>query len=116
MNLYISSYEYSDFEIPRKVQQLYKVNLEGRNCLVIEVIEPLIGQKYGLINDVTKFYLINRVDEQAFEKFEKFPIDVFVFIPRNDNILHVTSLLDLQNIAWACIYDNHKDAFDHLII
>ena len=116
MELYISSYEYSDFDIPRKVLQYHKIKLEGKNCLIIEVDRPLIGQKYGLLNDITKFYLINRVDEQAFDKFKKYPIDVYVLIQKKDNTASVSSLLDLQNIAWACIYNNQKDAFEHRII
>lgn len=117
MELYLSSYEYNDFEIPRKVTHFQKTKLSDRNVLIVEVDQPLIGQKYGLLgNDITKFYLVNRVDENAFEKLNKFPIDVHVLIIGNSEIVYPSSLEELQNIAWACLYDNKKDAKKHRII
>lgn len=114
MKLYLSSYEYNDFEIPRKVLQYQKTKLDDRNALVIEVDKPLIGQKYGLLDKyVTKFYLINRIDEDAFEKLNKFPIDVHVLIVKSPETVNPFSLSELQNIAWACLYDNEKDAISH---
>lgn len=117
MKLYLSSYEYSDFEMPRKVLQYQRTKLDDRNALVIEVDKPLIGQKYGLLgNDITKFYLVNRVDENAFNKLNKFPIDVHVLIVKNPETINPSSKSELQNIAWACLYDNEKDAINHRVI
>ena len=117
MKLYLSSYEYNDFEIPRKVLQYQKIKLDDRNALVIEVDKPLIGQKYRLLNkDVTKFYLMSRVNESAFDKMNKFPIDVHVLIVKKPEIINPSSLAELQNIAWACLYDNEKDAINHRVV
>lgn len=117
MKLYLSSYEYNDFEIPRKVLQYQKTKLNDRNALIIEVDKPLIGQKYGLlVKGVTKFYLINRVNEDAFEKLNKFPIDVHVLIVKSPETVNPSSLSELQNIAWACLYDNEKDAISHRLV
>lgn len=111
MNLYLSSYEYNDFKISRKVLQYKKTKLDGRNTLIVEVDKPLIGQKYGLLDkDVTKFYLVNRFNEDAFDKLNQFPIDVYVLIVKNYETINPSSLSELQNIAWACLYDNEKDA------
>jgi len=59
MKLYLSSYEYNDFEIPRKVLQYQKIKLDDRNALVIEVDKPLIGQKYGLLNKDCPFPVLS---------------------------------------------------------
>ena len=117
MKLYLSSYEYNDFEIPREVLQYQRKKLDDRNVLIIEVDKPLIGQKYGLLdNDISKFYLVNRVDENAFDNLNKFPIDVHVLIIKKTETINPSSLSELQNIAWACLYDNEKDAINHRVI
>jgi hypothetical protein len=117
MKLYISSYEYKEFEIPREVLHYQKINLDKRNVLIVEVDQPLIGQKYGLLgDDITKFYLVNRVDENAFDKLNKFPIDVHILIVKNPKTINPTSIMELQNIAWACLYDNKKDAINHRVV
>jgi hypothetical protein len=117
MKLYISSYEYNDFEKPREILCYQKIKLNNKNCMVVKVNQPLNGQKYGLLgDDIIVFYLINRFDEQAFDKLDKFPIDVYVLIRKENNVVDISSLSELQNIAWACLYDNEKDAKDHRII
>ena len=114
MKLYLSSYEYNDFEIPRRVLHYLKIKVDDRNVLVIDVDKPLDGQKYGLRDlDIIRFYLVNRVDENAFEKLNEFPIDVHVLIVKNTANSDPSSLSELNNIAWACLYDNEKDAMNH---
>ena len=117
MKLYLSSYEYRDFEMSRKITHFQRMKLDNRNVLKIEVENPIIGQKYGLLgNNITTFYLVNRVDENAFEKLTQFPIDVHVLIVANSEINSPSSLEELQNIAWACLYDNEDDAKNHKIV
>jgi hypothetical protein len=117
MELFISSYEYEDFAIPRRILHYQKTKIDDRNCLIIEVCKPLIGQKYGLYScAINMFYLINRVDEYSFDKLNKFPIDVYVLVVKTPDIINAVSLSELQNIAWACLYDNETDAYKHRII
>jgi len=114
MELYLSSYEYADFDIPKKVIQYRKTVIDNRNVMVAEIDAPLIGQKYGFGDaDVSVVYLINRVDEDAFEKLNSFPIDVHVLIPKVKGDKEPLTLSQLQNIAWACLYDNETDARIH---
>ena len=119
--LYISSYEYDDFAIPRRVLHYRKTTIQCtdcfRNCLVIETDNPLIGQKYGLQDHyVNTFYLINRVDEYAFDNLDEFPIFVYVTIVKTAECTNPVSLSELQNIAWACLYDNETDAYEHRVV
>ncbi len=117
MNLYLSSYEYHDFASPRKILKYHKTVINKKNVLIVDVDTPIIGQKYGLSgHDVIKIYLVNRVDESALIKLEKFPIDVHILIPKNIKSLEPSSMSQLQNIAWGCIYDNEIDARNHRIL
>src|SRR6185369_593437 len=114
MELYLSSNDYKSFEVPRRVTDYKKIKLGTRNVLQIEVAEPLIGQSYGFGGtDITTFYLVNRFDESAFEKLNEFPIDVHVLIVKNPETKKPSSFDELRNIAWACLYDNAKDAKYH---
>lgn len=84
MELYLSSSDYIGFEYPRKILHFRKEKVENRNTLIIEVDIPVIGQEYGYgETDINTFYLINRFDENAFDKLDKFPIHVHVFIPKD---------------------------------
>lgn len=47
MKLYLSSYEYDDFESPKEILQYHKTIIGDRNVMVVDVDKPLIGQKYG---------------------------------------------------------------------
>lgn len=117
MKLYLSSYEYKDFEIPKEITHFHRMVLEDRSVLIVEVKQPLVGQKYGLLNnDITSFYLVNRVDENAFEKLDRFPIDVHILIIKENITINPSSFKELQNVAWGCLYDNEKDAIEHRIV
>ena len=117
MQLYLSSYEYELFRNPRKILHYRKEIIDNRNILIVEVDQLIIGQKFGLLDtDISTLYLINRFNEQAFDNLESFPIDVHVLIPKSSRNLLPSSLSDMQNIAWACLYDNIQDAEKHKMI
>jgi hypothetical protein len=114
MTLYLSSYEYPDFDIPRTVNHFERMQLDGREVLAIEVEQPLIGQKYGWFDkDITTFYLVNRFEEGAFERLQQFPIDVQVYVMKSSTTILPHSLDELQQIAWACLNNNEGEARDH---
>ena len=116
MKVYLSSYDYYSFQEPRQILHYQKIKVGNRNTLIVEVDRPLIGQKYGWEgNVITTFYLVNRVDENAFDKLDKFPIEVHVTATKTHKAATPTSLSELQNIAWACLYDNEQDAIEHKI-
>jgi hypothetical protein len=116
MNLYLSSYEYEEFDIPRKVLHFERLQLDNRDVLAVEVKQPLNGQKYGLLGEeITMIFLVNRVDERAFISLNRFPIDVHILIIKSLKTFLPHSMDELQNIAWGCLYDNELDAKNHLI-
>lgn len=111
MNLFLTSDDYADFLIVRKIIDYQKTVIDNRNVLKVVVNEPLIGQKYNLgTYDPDVVYLINRHDENAFDKFNAFPIGVHVLIVKTTTKLTPTSLDDLQHIAWACLFDDETTA------
>ncbi|HYM94358.1 MAG TPA: hypothetical protein VET23_09490 [Chitinophagaceae bacterium] len=119
MKLFLSSEEYYDFEVPRELIRYFKKNIENRNVIIAEISNPLIGQKYGWgAEDITNLYLTNRFmeDQEAIEKLNKFPIHVQILIPKSNRNQSPSSLSELQNIAWACLYDNEEDARNHILI
>lgn len=116
MELFISSYDYMDFVKPRKILRFQHIQISGRKGLIVDVDVPLDGIKYGRQEkELHQLILLNRVDEHAFDSLKKFPIDVFVLIEkesgnREQNPIEVR---ELKNIAWACLYNNEKDAAKH---
>lgn len=116
MKLYLSSYEYEIFENPREITQIKKVYIDKKSVLIVEINEPILGQKFGLGGTlIHTLYLVNRFKDSSFDNFNKFPIDVHVFIPITNEIIIPTTFIDMQNIAWACIYNNKLDAMNHNI-
>lgn len=114
--LYLSSYEYDDFSVPREVIQYHELTIDGRKVMMLHIENPLIGQQYGWGGeDIDKIYVTNRFEGDSLDKLDTFPIDVYVLIPKNPKIFLPSSLSELSNIAWACLYDNLKDAENHKI-
>lgn len=60
--------------------------------------------------------MLNRVDEDAFEKLNHFPIDVHVLVSKNLENKNLSSLSELKNIAWVCLYNNKEDARNHKVV
>ena len=114
MKLYISSYEFETFETSREILHFQKQLIDNRYTLVVEVDNPVIGQRYGFLDkDIYTLYLVSRFNELALDKLDRFPIDVHVFIQKSSILPNKISISNMQNIAWACLYDNEEDAKAH---
>lgn len=110
MDLFLTSDDYSDFQSLRKIQSYHKTRLDDRDVLVVKVDIPIIGQKYGLGDyDPDTLYLLDKYDEPLLTRLSQFPINVYVTIVKERNSTP-SSLSDLNNIAWASLYDNYNDA------
>lgn len=112
MKLFLSSSENVGFLTQREIISYERNRLENRNVLIVKVDIPLKrdGRYYGKLGDkIDIFYLINRIDERAFDKLDCFPINVYVCLPKNIDE-EIISIKQLENIAWADIYDNFEDA------
>ena len=115
MVLYLSSDEYEEFALPRKCLELRHVKLNNRDCLLIKVDVPVIGQTYGFgERDVHNLLLVARFKDSHLRKLKRFPIDVHVFIPADlDNPSAEKPWDKMLNVGWATLYDNELDAKMH---
>ncbi len=112
--MYISSYEYDEFKNPRKIVSSNKIEFEGRVVFKVIVDTPIFGQDYGLGGAyISELYLVGRFEE--LKELNSFPFEVHVFIPKSDQFNSINSLSQLQNIGWASVYDNERDAAEHKI-
>lgn len=109
MNLYLMSLDYYDFQTIRKVLEYRYITIDGIQVLKIRTDLSIIGQKYGLGDyNPDVFYLTNKYNNDNLIHLTGFPIAVVVHITMsvNKNPIHFS---DLQNIAWAELYNNISD-------
>ncbi len=112
--MFLSSYEYDEFKKPRKIVSSNKIEFEGRVVFKVIVDAPIFGQDYGLGGaDISELHLVGRFEE--LKELNSFPFEVHVFIPKSNKFDNINSFVQLQNIGWASVYDNEKDAIEHKI-
>jgi hypothetical protein len=111
MKLYLSSYEYDEFSLPKEILTYEPQVINNRNCLVVTLKEPIVGNKYGFNHDLFKFILVDRFDDEHLKRLKGFPIDVHVFVYEEEK----KTWEEMKNIAWACLYDNLQEAKEHKI-
>lgn len=119
MNLFISSSDYCNFNIVRTVLYYEIILIDDIEMMLIETNIPIIGQPYGLgALDPSKFYVANRYigAQRQLKELKQFPIEVYVYIVSNTSEYNkIEHISQLQNIAWACLYDNETDATQHRV-
>jgi hypothetical protein len=117
--LFLSSYEYKSFAIPRKIEQYTWGSIEERDCLIVGIDVPVDGRKYDLPNNhITTLYLLNRFadDIAIFQNLNSFPIEVHVLISKSSTLEVISSYSQFKHIVWATLYDNLKDAESHIVV
>jgi hypothetical protein len=113
--LYLSSGDYKDFRIVRRIERFGWIALEDHNYLIIEVDLPLNLVKDSSSNLLIKsFYLLHRFIDQAttFKNLSHFPVYVHVLIPKLQLDKKLNSFNDFTNLAWATLSDDLKDVED----
>jgi hypothetical protein len=110
--LYLSSGDYKDFQIIRRIERFDWITLANHNYLVVEVDVPVDLAKDSSSNLLIKtLYLLHRFVNQAtaFKNLSCFPIYVHVLIPKLQVDKKLNSFSDFTNLAWATLSDNLKD-------
>lgn len=112
MDLYIVSDDCIDFEKPVKVLGFDKIDILGRKCLFIELEKSIDYSEYGILSPVSKFILVDRFSYNRLNDLNEFPIEVHVFIPKDETNPKIgfKKWSDLFNAAWANVYDNYEKA------
>lgn len=112
MELYIVSGDCIDFEKPIKILRFDKIDILGRKCLFIEIEKPIDYSDYGISGPISKFILVDRFSYNRLGDLNEFPIEVHVFIPKDEinPKQGFNKWSELFNAAWANIYDNYEKA------
>lgn len=105
--LYLSSTDTIDFEIPRRITELRHLVIDERPVLEVRLDRPVCifdQEPSEIVTD--RLYLTNRHvgGEEKIERLDTFPIEVYVLTPKHSTA-DPTQLDDLRNIAWATLYD-----------
>ncbi len=113
-DFHLASLDYPDFKGPRRCYRIKRLQGEHRDdFLAIRVDPGLPGQDYGYGHkDIDTFVSLPRHVGCSLFPVTKWPLDVHVFIPRDDSIVNLGKLRkdQLYHIAWAELYPTAEDA------
>jgi hypothetical protein len=87
----------------------------GKLCVLAELDPPIVGQQFGLRNDVRQVILASRHEGGDLSNIQEFPCFVHVAALVADNVAdqEIISTADLQNLAWGELYRTRSDAEHH---
>lgn len=114
---YISSLESVTFEPVRECKLNKRMMFDtGKQCALVKLSPAVIGQPWGLSNDIEFFVLASRHKEEKLFPLTKFPCFVHVARLRSGAAMEgdVVSMADLENIAWCELYRTRSDAEKHV--
>jgi hypothetical protein len=88
----------------------------GKECVLVRLSPPVIGQDYGLGTDIEDFVLTNRHGGEGLSPIREYPCFVFIARPLVDDIgqRDEISKNDLEIIAWGELYRTESDAEKHV--
>jgi len=84
--------------------------------VLVRLSPKVIGQEYGLVEDLELFVLVNRHDGETLFSIKSFPCFVFITRPLVDNIQNFDEISndDVEIIAWGELYRSKHDADNHV--
>ncbi len=110
---YLSSLESTLFEPVRKCTFLKEMSFDtGKECFVAEITPPVVGQNFGMPQDIEYVVLASRHEGRKLSSIGKFPCFVFITHPLSDEVLHKDQVTkeDFQILAWGELYRTRQDA------
>jgi len=113
---YLSSLDSIKFADVRECVFIRKLQFDsGKECALVKLTPPVIGQDFNLGYDVENFVLANRHEGDTLFPIKEFPCFVFVALPRVEDIesRSVISKDDVEVVAWGEIYRSRSDAEKH---
>ena len=116
---YLSSMDSLSFEQTREcvfVRELHFAS--GKECFLVRVSPPVIGQGYGLGGqDIEYLVLASRHAGQPVDPIGASPCFVHIARPLNDGVCTKDTLetSDVEVIAWGEVYRTRRDAENHTI-
>jgi hypothetical protein len=114
---YLSSLDSVKFGSTRECIFIKRLNLNtGKECVLVRLSPPVIGQDYGLGTDIEDFVLTNRHEGEGLSPIREFPCFVFIARPLIDDIGERDQITkgDVEIIAWGELYRTKSDADNHV--
>lgn len=108
MELFIVSGDSLDFAKPVRIIKYQQANVLRRSCLIVELESTTDYTEFGIYSPVSKYILLDRFDDNRLKELKEFPIEVHMFIPK-DNLKPLEGFNkwdELFNAAWASIYES----------
>lgn len=114
---FLSSLESTVFEATRKCSFLKKLHFDtGKECILAEIDPPVIGQQFGIREDINNVVLTNRHEGDTLSPIREFPCFVFIAHLVDDDLTDkkIVKKDDLQIMAWGELYRTRSDADNHI--
>jgi len=114
---YLSSLESVIFESTRRCRFIKKLKFDtGKECALVEIEPPVIGEQFGIRDDIKYVVLANRHEGSLLFPINEFPCFVFITRPLLDDIFDIEVITkdDLQIMAWGELYKTASDADNHV--
>ena len=110
---YLSSLESVRFEEVRQCTFIRRMAFDtGKECVLVKLEPPVIGQPWGIAENLEYFVLANRHEGEHLFPVTEFPCFVHIARPLRDDVVYkdIVSASELQTVAWGELYRSRKDA------
>ena len=114
---YLSSLESTKFSVTRECVFQKRLRFRtGKECVLVKVCPPVIGQEYGVAEDIDLFVLTARHEGRGLFPIKAFPCFVFIARPLTDGIETRGEIgkEDVEVVAWGELYRTKSDADQHV--
>jgi len=114
---YLSSLDSVKFGTTRICTFVRRLSFDtGKECALVKLCPPVIGQDYGLAEDIETFIVTNRHEGEGLSPITSFPCFVFVARLLIDELAvrDVITSRDVEVVAWCELYRSRSDADGHV--
>ena len=114
---YLSSLDSTKFGVTRVCVFQKRLRFQtGKECALVKVGPPVIGQDYGLVEDIDLFLIANRHEGEGLSPVKECSCFVFIARPLIDDIEIRDEIAkeDVEIVAWGELYRTKADADQHV--
>jgi hypothetical protein len=114
---FLSSLDSTRFSITRACVFQKRLRFQtGKECVLVTVSPPVIGQEFGLGVDCDSFVIATRHEGEGLSPIKRFPCFVYITRPLIDGIEARDEIRkeDVAIIAWGELYRTKVDADQHV--
>ncbi len=114
---FLSSLESARFGVPRECVFVKRLRFQtGKECILARINPPVIGQDFGVADDIDLVLLSNRHEGEGPSPIKEFPCFVFIARPLSADVERRAEIAreDVQVIAWGELYRTKADAERHV--